>query len=146
MEFHKGNCTISTDKGRLNIAVIHDFLANRSYWSPGIPLPVVQRGIENSLCFGLYEQDKQIGFARVVTDYSMLAYLLDVFILEPYRGQGLGKWLIECIINHPELHKVRRWMLATRDAHGFYARYGFQPLNQPDVYMAATNPGVSSGQ
>jgi GNAT superfamily N-acetyltransferase len=146
LEFHKGNYTVSTDKGRLDIAVIHDFLANHSYWSPGISLPVVQRGIENSLCFGLYEQNEQVGFARVITDYTALAYLLDVFILEPYRGQGLGKWLIECIVSHPELRGVRRWMLATRDAHGLYARYGFQPLGQPEVYMAAANPGSSSGE
>jgi GNAT superfamily N-acetyltransferase len=146
MEFHKDTYTVSTDKSRLDVAVIHDFLASRSYWSPGIALSVVQRGIENSLCFGLYGRDVQVGFARVVTDYTVIAYLLDVFILEPYRGQGLGKWLLECVISHPELRNVRRWMLATRDAHGLYARYGFQPLSQPEVYMAATNPGSSSSE
>jgi N-acetylglutamate synthase-like GNAT family acetyltransferase len=135
LEFQKDNYTISTDPARLDLEVIHDFLANRSYWAKGIPRPLVKKAIEHSLCFGLYHQGRQIGFARVLTDYARFAYLMDVFVLEEFRGKGLGKWLMECVFGHPELQGVRRWMLATWDAHSLYAKYGFTPLDRPDRLM-----------
>jgi len=140
LEFHRDEFTISTDPTRLDLAIIHDFLANQSYWVPGIPFPAVEVSIENSLNFGLYHLGKQIGFARVLTDYVRFAYLMDVFILEDYRGLGLGKWLMECVFNHPALQDVRRWMLATWDAHDLYARYGFVPLTRPDRFMEKVRP------
>ena len=135
LEFYRDEFTISTDSTRLDLTVIHDFLANQSYWVPGIPFRFVEISIEHSLNFGLYHEEKQIGFARLLTDYVRFAYLMDVFILEEYRGKGLGKWLMECVFNHPALQDVRRWMLATWDAHDLYARYGFEPLARPDRFM-----------
>jgi GNAT superfamily N-acetyltransferase len=135
LEFQKDGYTISTDPARLDLAVIHDFLANRSYWARGIPRHLVKKAIEHSLPFGLYHQGKQIGFARVLTDYERFAYLMDVFVLEEFRGRGLGKWLLECIFGLPELQSVRRWMLATWDAQSLYAQYGFTPLARPDRLM-----------
>jgi GNAT superfamily N-acetyltransferase len=140
LEFCRDEYTISTDPAKLNLAVIHDFLANQSYWVPGISLRSVQISIEHSLNFGLYHQEKQIGFARLLTDYVRFAYLMDVFILEEYRGKGLGKWLMECVFTHQALQDVRRWMLATWDAHDLYARYGFEPLARPDRFMEKVNP------
>ncbi len=124
----KDDFEISTDRRKLVLKVIHDFLANRSYWARDIPLRVVKKSIENSLCFGMYDREDQIGFARVVTDFATFAYLGDVFIIEPYRGKGLGKWLIETVVGHPELQGVRLISLGTRDAHGLYERYGFRRL------------------
>lgn len=135
LEIDRDEFTISTDSARLDLGVIHDFLANRSYWVPGISFDSVKVSIEHSLNFGLYHHGKQIGFARLLTDYVRFAYLMDVFILEEYRGKGLGKWLMECVFNHPALQDVRRWMLATWDAHDLYAQYGFRPLARPDRFM-----------
>jgi GNAT superfamily N-acetyltransferase len=127
---------ISTDKSLLDAALIHGFLSERSYWAQGRPLEIVRRSIEHSLCFGLYAGDGQIGFARVVTDYSTFAWLCDVFVLEGYRGRGLSKWLVETVVAHPGLAGVRRILLATRDAHGLYARYGgFVPLQRAEWWM-----------
>jgi GNAT superfamily N-acetyltransferase len=117
---------ISTDPTRLQPAAIHAYLA-RSYWSPGIPRHLVDRAIANSLCFGIYLGDAQVGFARVVTDKANFAYLADVYVLEEHRGQGLSKRLVQTIQAHPELQDLRRFMLATRDAHGLYAQFGFAP-------------------
>ncbi|MBV8884299.1 MAG: GNAT family N-acetyltransferase [Chroococcidiopsidaceae cyanobacterium CP_BM_RX_35] len=125
---------ISTDKSLLNILSIHDFLKN-SYWAENIPIFIVKKSIENSLCFGVYEGNKQIGFARVISDYATFAYIADVFVLEAYRGQGLGKWLIESILKHCDLQGHRRWLLATRDAHELYHRYEFQNLTKPEIFM-----------
>jgi len=136
---------ISTDKTRLDLAMIHDFLANQSYWAAGIPLPVVKKSIENALCFGVYHQGKQVGFARVVTDYATTAYVGDVFILEPYRGRGLGKRLVKAIVDHPELEGLRLWFLGTRDAHGLYKKYGFKKVAETPLMerlMAILNPDV----
>ena len=135
-EYHRDDYTISTDRARLDLAVIHDYLSQRSYWAQGRPLDLVRRSIDHSLCFGLYAGDQQAGFARVVTDYTTFAWLCDVFILEAHRGRGLGKWLIETIVAHPDLHNLRNFLLATRDAHGLYHLYGgFQPLPKPDKWM-----------
>jgi GNAT superfamily N-acetyltransferase len=142
MECTRNGFTISTDKSRLDVPAIHDFLCNFSYWARNVPLATVQKSIENSLCFGVYEGDRQVGFARVISDYAVFAYLADVFILEAYRGRGLAKWLVACIISYPELQGLRRWMLATKDAHGLYAQYGFNPLSKPERFMEASQPAA----
>jgi GNAT superfamily N-acetyltransferase len=131
----RGDFLISTDPALLDLPLIHDFLSNRSYWAQGRSLEMVRRAIENSLCFGLYEGNGQIGLARVVTDRATFAWLCDVFVLEAYRGRGLSKWLMECVFNYPALHGLRRFLLGTRDAHGLYARYGFTPLADATRFM-----------
>ena len=135
MNITRNNFQISTDKSKLQPQVIHDYLCNQSYWAKGIPMETVLKSIENSITFGVYDQKKQIGFARVTSDKSTFAYLADVFILETYRGQGLSKWLMENILNHPDLQGLRRWVLATKDAHGLYAQYGFTTLDTPQNFM-----------
>jgi GNAT superfamily N-acetyltransferase len=138
-EWRRGHYKISTDRSQLNTALIHDYLSNSSYWATGRSLDAVERSIENSLCFGLYDvgtlPQQQIGFARVVTDYATFAWLADVFVLEEFRGQGLAKWLIEVIMTHPQLQGFRRWLLATKDAHELYRRFGFTELNDPARWM-----------
>ncbi len=133
--------TISTDKSKLQPDVIHGFLTN-SYWAKNISKELVKRSIENSLCFGVYDREKQIGFARIISDCTTFAYLADVFILEEYRGQGISKKLMEFIMNYPELQGLRRWMLATRDAHRLYAQYSFKPLAISDRWMELHFPDV----
>src|SRR6266498_623668 len=144
IEHRRGEFLVSTDPVRLDIEFIHAFLSN-SYWAAGIPREVVERSIANSLCFGVYEGDRQVGFARVITDYATFAYLADVFIIESHRGRGLSKFLMECIAQHPKLQGLRRWMPATRDAHELYARFGFTPLTKPDRFMELHNPDVYKG-
>lgn len=139
-----GPITVDTDPARLDLAVVHGFLAE-SYWAKGIPLETVRRSIRNSLCFGLYEAEIQIGFARVVSDRATFAYLADVFVLESHRGRGLGKLLMGAVVAHPDLQGLRRWMLATRDAHGLYAQYGFTPLPVPERFMQLHDPDVYAG-
>jgi GNAT superfamily N-acetyltransferase len=126
---------ISTDAHRLNVEVIHRFLAEDSYWSPGIPRPVVERAIENSLCFGVYHRTAQVGFARVITDKSTFALLADLFILEAHRGKGLSKWLMRCVVEHEDLQGLRRLLLLTSDAHGLYRQFGFEELGNPSRFM-----------
>ena len=140
-EHRKDKFVISTDKERIDLGVVHGFLTD-SYWARGIPREVVARAIENSLCFGVYGDGKQLGFARVISDYATYAYIADVFVLESYRGYGLGKWLMECIIRHSWLQGLRRWSLATMDAHGLYAKVGFTPLKTPERFMELHNPEV----
>jgi GNAT superfamily N-acetyltransferase len=130
---------ISTDRGRLQPEAIHAYLT-RSYWATGIPREVVDRAIANSLCFGLYRGDAQVGFARVITDKTTFAYLADVYVLEEHRGQGLSKRLVETILAHPELQGLRRFLLATRDAHGLYARFGFGPPIRPGSMLEIRDP------
>ncbi len=134
VEAMKDHFTISTDPARLNIDSICDFLS-RSYWAKGRPREKIERSLANSLVFGLYDGDKQIGLARVVTDYATFAWLCDVFIDDSYRGKGLGKWLMETILSHPDLQGLRRWLLATRDAHGLYSQFGWKPLEKPERWM-----------
>jgi GNAT superfamily N-acetyltransferase len=141
-DWRKDNFTISTDRSRLDIALIHDFLSNTSYWAKGRSLDAVKRSIENSLNFGVYDGTRQIGFARVATDYATFAWLADVFILEQYRGRGLAKWLMETILSHPELQGFRRWVLATRDAHELYRRFGFRELRRPERWMERPDPNM----
>jgi len=135
VEHRRGEFVVSTDRARLNIDVIHRFLTN-SYWAKGIPRATVARSIEHSLCFGVYDgQGAQIGFTRVISDFATFAYIADVFVLESHQGHGLGKFLMECVKQHPGLQGLRRWTLSTRDAHGLYAQFGFTELKWPERYM-----------
>lgn len=136
IEFRRGDFVISTDRARLDLDVIHGFLTNLSYWAKGIPRDVLTRSIEHSLCFGVYDgTGAQVGFARVISDFATYAYVADVFVLESHRGQGLGKSLMNFILQHPALQGLRRWNLTTRDAHELYAQVGFKPLKVPVRYM-----------
>ena len=137
-EYRRTRFLISTDRSRLDIDLIYGFLTE-CYWAKGIPREIVARSIENSLCFGVYEEKKQIGFARVISDFSTYAYIGDVFVLESYRGHGLGKWLMECVMSHPQLQGLRRWGLVTRDAQWLYAQFGFTPLQSPERHMELFN-------
>ena len=141
VEYRRGEFSISTDRERLNLNVVHGFLTS-CYWAKGIPREVVARSIAHSLCFGIYEGGAQVGFARVVSDFATMAYLGDVFVLESHRGRGLSKWLLECIVQHPALLNLRRWILLTRDAHELYSQFGFAPLKAPERYMELHRPDV----
>jgi GNAT superfamily N-acetyltransferase len=137
-EWTRGDYTISTDRRRLDLDIIHGFLT-RSYWAEGRSRERVAQAIGCSLPFGLYHREAQIGFARVVTDYVVIAFLADVFVLEPYRGRGLGGWLVEVVTGLPELRSVRRWLLGTRDAHGLYGKFGFREPT-PGVLLEKLDP------
>jgi GNAT superfamily N-acetyltransferase len=136
MDWRRGPHLVSDDRSRLDLSVVHGALA-RSYWAEQIPLELVRRSLEHSLCFGLYCADdgRQIGFARVVTDRATFAYLSDVFVTEEHRGQGLGRFLVECVHAHPELQGLRRWLLVTRDAHTLYSKLGWRALADPAKHM-----------
>lgn len=136
LEVSRGQFRISTNKSQLDISVISNWLIKESYWATNRSIETIKLSIENSLCFGVYEKQKQIGFARIVTDYATFAWLCDVFILDDYKGKGLGKWLIETITTQPLLKNMRLFILATRDAHGLYERYGgFKSLDEPGKWM-----------
>jgi GNAT superfamily N-acetyltransferase len=156
VEHQRGEFLISTDPARLDLDVIHNFLTN-CYWARGAPREVVARSIENALCFGIYDGGDtvpclakearhgvpmQVGFARVISDFATVAYVGDVFVLESHRGRGLGKWLMECIVKHPALQNLRRWILTTRDAHGLYAQVGFTAVKSPERFMERHDPDV----
>ena len=143
VEYRKDGFLVSTDPARIDLAVVHGYLSD-SYWARDIPLSLVKKSIENSLCFGVYDEASraQVGFARVISDYATYAYLADVFILAEYRGRGLSKWLMQCILDHPELQLPRSFYLATRDAHGLYRQFGFVPVESPERYMVRRNPEV----
>lgn len=134
---------VDTDKSRLDVPLIHGFLTN-SYWAKGIPIDVVRRAIGGSLCFGVYDAGRQVGFARVISDYATFAYLADVFVLESHRGQGLSKRLMASIMAHPRLQHLRRWLLATRDAHGLYEQFGFRSLVSPESFLELHDSAVYS--
>jgi N-acetylglutamate synthase-like GNAT family acetyltransferase len=134
LEVHQDQFTISTDPARLDIDTIVDML-QRAYWATGRPREKTERALQNSLVFGVYDGERQIGLARVVTDFSIFAYLCDVFIHEDYRARGLGKWLIQTIMNHPDLVELRRWLLVTSDAHGLYRQFGFTSIEDPQRWM-----------
>lgn len=140
--WERGDYLISTDRSRLDVELIHDFLSQTSYWATGRTRDVVQRSIENSLPFGIYKGSDQIGFARIVTDYATFAWVADVFVLPEHRGQGLSKWLMEVILSHPELQGFRRWDLATKDAHSLYARFGFIALHRPERWLERPDPSM----
>jgi GNAT superfamily N-acetyltransferase len=138
-KWRRGAYLVTTDKARLDLEMVYGFLKT-SYWAAGISADVVMRSVKNSLAFGLFRGDEQVGFARVVTDYATFAYLADVFVLEPHRGQGLGRWMMEVVFSHPELQGLRRWMLATRDAHALYRKCGFADLEDPQIFMERYSP------
>ncbi|MGY0041462.1 GNAT family N-acetyltransferase [Pedobacter sp. NJ-S-72] len=132
MEIADNGFIFSDDKSKIDVAAVHLFLSNKSYWAEGIPLETVTKSIENSLCFGIYKDNQQTGFARWITDRSTFAYLADVYVEEEFRGMGLSKKLMSLMLFHPDLQGLRRYMLATRDAHSLYSQYGFQPLDAPE--------------
>jgi GNAT superfamily N-acetyltransferase len=142
MEYRRGELLISTDRERLDLNMIHGFLTN-CYWAKGIPREVVARSIEHALCFGIYDgEGAQVGFARVISDFATIAYVGDVFVLDTHRGRGLGKWLMQCITEHPALQSLRRWILTTRDAHGLYSQFGFTSVKAPERFMERHQPNV----
>ena len=140
-EWRREEFTITTDRARLDRSLIHEFLS-ASYWAKGIPRETVDRSIEGALCFGLYDEDRQVGFARVITDRATFAYLADVFVLESHRGRGLAVWLMETILAHPDLQGLRRWMLLTRDAHPLYRKVGYTALARPERVMEKVDASV----
>jgi GNAT superfamily N-acetyltransferase len=142
-EWRRGNFLISTDREKLDRPVVHAFLRD-SYWAKNIPREVVDRSIDNSLCFGLYDGERQVGFARVISDFATFAYLADVFVVPSHRGQGLAAWLMEAIRSHPDLQHLRRWMLATKDAHRLYHKFGFQALVHPERILEIVDLDIYS--
>jgi GNAT superfamily N-acetyltransferase len=141
MEHRQGPYTLSTNPDRLDLATIRRYLSE-VYWSQGIPFEVVERAFRNSLVFGIYQGEAIVGWSRLITDYATFAYLADVFILPEHRGSGLSKWMMACVVGHPELQGLRRWMLATRDAHNLYAQFGFVPIAAPERWMERHFPDV----
>jgi GNAT superfamily N-acetyltransferase len=133
---------ITTDRAELDVALIHRFLGEESYWAKGIPRATVERALEHSLCFGGFVGAGQVAFARVISDYATFANLVDVFVLAPHRGRGYGRALMDAVVAHPKLQGLRRFTLATSDAHGLYALYGFKPLARPESFMERHDPGV----
>ena len=142
IEINFDDYTITTDKNKMDIIAIHDFLSNHSGWSNNIPIEKVQTSIDNSLNFGLFHQGNQIGFARVISDYATIAYLGDIYVLDNYRGQGLSKKLMDAVMSHPNLQGLRRWILLTSTADWLYEKYGFTKLPKPEMYMELFNPDV----
>ncbi len=133
--FYKDGFCISTEKARLDLKAIHHFLSTEAYWCLNIPISRVEGAIEHSLNFGLYFREKQIGFARVISDFSSIAYVGDVYVLPEFRGKGLSKWLMQTIMAYPELQGLRRWILSTADAHGLYKQFGWVPVANPERWM-----------
>ena len=138
--FLKKGFLISTDQSLLDFEVVYNFLDKDSYWSKGVRVDTLKKAIENSFCFGVYKEGKQIGLARIITDKAVFAYICDLFILPDYRGTGLSKWLLQTIVNHPELQGLRRWSLGTADAHGLYSQFGFTPISKPEIWMEIVTP------
>lgn len=133
---------LSTRADEMDVDAIHAYLSGESYWARGIPREVVARAVQHSLCVGIFDGEAQVAFARAVTDRATYAYLADVYVLEPYRARGLGKWMMEVLTAHPDLQGLRRWSLLTKDAHGLYAQFGFTPMAHPDRAMERTHPGI----
>ena len=140
MEESRGPLVLSTDRSRIDLEVVHRYLSTQSYWAAGIPRSTVARAIAGSLCFGVYRGPEQLAFGRVITDGSTLAHLCDVFVLPAHRGLGLGKWIVDAAVRHPDLRGLRNFSLATRDAHELYARFGFTPLQRPTHAMERRRP------
>jgi N-acetylglutamate synthase-like GNAT family acetyltransferase len=141
IEQRRDNLVLSDDRELVDLDVVHNFL-RQSYWSEGVPIDVVRRSVENSLCFGVYDNDNQVAFARVVSDFSTFAYIADVFVLEGYRGRGISKWIMAAIMHHPSLQGLRRWMLLTQDAHRLYRQFGFDSVSSPERIMEITAPNI----
>jgi GNAT superfamily N-acetyltransferase len=145
LEITNGPYSVTTDPERLDIDAVHAYLS-RCFWATGISKEIVAKAMTHSLCFGLFHEHAQIGLARVVTDYATYAYLCDVYVLESYQGKGLGKWMMEFVMKHPELQGLRRFQLVTRDAHGLYSRFGFTTPINPERHMEIFRPGLYSGK
>jgi GNAT superfamily N-acetyltransferase len=141
IEAFRDDYLVSTDPARLDAAAVHAYLET-SYWAAGIPRETVERALAHSLCFGLYQGERQVGLARVVTDAATFAYLCDVYVLEAHRGRGLARWLMQCVAAHPALASLRRFALVTRDAHALYEPFGFRPLVRPESWMEILRPDV----
>lgn len=141
IQWTRGSFSISCDPQRVDLDVVTEFLST-SYWAAGISRGVVAKSLRGSVCFSLFDVDRQIGFARVISDRATFAYLADVFVLTEYRGRGLALWLVECVVDHPDLQNLRRWMLATRDAHGLYEKVSFTELRRPEVFMERHDPEI----
>jgi len=139
---YKDGFCISTEKTKLDLETIHQFLSTQAYWCRNIPFSIVEKAASHSLTFGLYYIDQQIGYARIISDFSTVAYLADVFVLPAFRGQGLSKWLMQTIMNHPELQGLRRWILLTGDAHGLYKQFGWAAPANPEKWMEVHNKEV----
>ena len=134
---------VSIDKTKIDCGLVHQFLSEKSYWAKNIPLTIVEKSIENSFCFGVYNRkNEQVAFARVVTDFATFAYLADVFVIEAHREKGISKFLMTFIMQHEKLQGLRRWVLATRDAQGLYAQFGFEPLPHPQNFMTIAKPNM----
>ena len=142
MTIYKHEFCISTDKTKFDVDSIYEFLSQEAYWCHSIPREKVETSIQNSLCFGVFENEKQVGFARVVSDFSTIAYLGDVYILKADRGRGLAKWLLETIMNYPDLQGLRRWILLTADAHELYRQFGWSDIAEPHKWMELHNKNV----
>lgn len=142
IEFNFGEYHFSTDKNKMDILAIHDFLSNHSEWSNGIPIEKVELSVQNSLNFGVFHHNRQIGFARIISDFSTIAYLGDVYLLNDYRGKGISKKLMDFIMSHPNLQGLRRWILLTSTADWLYEKYGFEKIPNPEIYMELYNPNV----
>jgi GNAT superfamily N-acetyltransferase len=142
MQIHNDSYFVSTDREKLDLPLIHEFLSIHAYWCLNIPFETFSRSVENSLCFGVYQGDSQVGFARIISDYATVAYLGDVFILPEHRGKGLSKLLIGDIMTHPSLQGLRRWILLTRDAHALYRQFDWRPIANPDLYMEIATPNI----
>jgi GNAT superfamily N-acetyltransferase len=140
MKWRKEKFVIDTNRKRFDLDLIHAFLSKESYWATGRSRATIERSIQNSISFGIYEGKKQVGFGRVITDYATFAWIADVFIIEQYRGHGFAKWLMETMISHPKLQGFRRWVLATKDAHELYRRFGFEELKRPERWMERRDP------
>lgn len=143
-DFLKRGYSISTDKSLLNLDVIHHYLAFESYWAKGLSIEKLRRSVENSMCFGIYHENNLCGFARVITDKATFAYICDVFVLQAHRGCGLSKWLMQNIKEHEDLSGLRRWMLATADAHELYKQYGFNAISMPERWMEIFTPHITA--
>jgi GNAT superfamily N-acetyltransferase len=141
MEWRKNGYLLSTDRSKIDVTTVHHVLS-QSYWSEGIPIEIVRRSIENSLCFAIYQGQDLVAFARVISDFATFAYLADVFVIPQHRGKGLSKWLVHIIVEHPQLQGLRRFTLATRDAHGLYAQFGFKPFAKPERWMEVHNAEI----
>jgi len=146
INIYKDEFCISTDKAKLDLDAIHEFLSTQAYWCINIPKEKVQTAIDNSLCFGVYQEKKQIGFARIISDFSTIAYLGDVYVLKEYRGKGLSKWLMETVMAYSHLQGLRRWILLTADAHSLYRQFGWTDIADPTKWMEICDKKVYSMQ
>jgi GNAT superfamily N-acetyltransferase len=142
MEWSRDGYRVTDELSRLDAAAVHRFISVESYWAAGIPAATLERALENSLCFGLFRESEQVGFARVITDRATYGYLCDVYVDSAHRGAGLGKWLVQCVLSHPDLQGLRRLCLMTRDAHELYRPFGFRPMREPARYLEIHRPDV----